>query len=82
MINHQQTKYCWEFLFLGANFDAETFAESIAISRDQAVRYDHSGEGVYANYLILDELVTEHRENDEKLSYTDWKKKIKKPNNQ
>lgn len=82
MINHQQTKYSWEFLFLGANFDAETFAESIAISRDQAARYDHSGEGVYANYLILDELMTEHRENNDKINYTDWKKKIKKLNKQ
>lgn len=77
MIDHQKTKYNWEFMFLGANFDAEAFAESISISRDRAVRYEYSKAGVRDNYSALNDAVYSMRVNKEKLDES-WKKKIKK----
>lgn len=39
MIEHQTSVYSWEFLFLGANIDAATEAESIGISRTKSVTF-------------------------------------------
>ena len=78
MISHQQSKYSWEFVFLGANFDAEAFAESISINRNNAVRYENSSAGVKMNYQAVDDLVMCLRKNVSKKVNKDWKKKIKK----
>ena len=40
MIEHQQEKYGWEFLFLGANMDAISEASKLGIRQDRAVRYE------------------------------------------
>ena len=48
MIERQQSKYNWEFIFLGANIDAAETAGSMGIDRSNAVDYcgDSSGSGV------------------------------------
>ncbi len=53
MIERQKTKYGWEFLFLGANIDAEETARGIGISEDRAVRYHSDSEGTKLNYKVL-----------------------------
>lgn len=58
MIEHQQTKYSWGFLFLGANIDAESEAESIGISRNFAAKYAASSRGVDSVYDALSSAVT------------------------
>ena len=50
MVKHQQEKYGWEFLFLGANIDAVETASRIGISRDRAVNYKHDQRGTELNY--------------------------------
>lgn len=45
MIEHQQTKYNWQFLFLGANQDAFAEAASIGINCMNAVNVSHSAQG-------------------------------------
>ena len=40
----------WEFLFLGANIDAEGVAESIGIDRNRAARFINDSEGIEKNY--------------------------------
>ncbi len=45
MITHQQEKYSWDFIFLGANIDAEQEASSLGIRRDFARNYEASKEG-------------------------------------
>ena len=40
MIEHQQDKYSWMFMFLGANMDAVKEAQDIGISATRAVSYD------------------------------------------
>ena len=44
MVKHEQEKYGWEFLFLGANMDAISAARSFGIRPDRAVRYSVCGE--------------------------------------
>lgn len=48
MIERQQGRYGWEFIFLGANIDAAETAGSMGIDRSNAVDYccDSSGSGV------------------------------------
>lgn len=49
-IKHQREIYSWEFLFLGANIDAEQFAESIAIARSKAFTFESRGRGLSTAY--------------------------------
>lgn len=49
-IKRQQTKYGWEFIFLGANIDSAETAESIGIARERAVDYCMDREGFKASY--------------------------------
>ena len=53
MVERQKEKYGWEFLFLGANFDAISAAEGIGIRRDRAVKYVQDAEGMELNYRVL-----------------------------
>ena len=48
MIQHEQEKYGWEFLFLGANIDAAKEAARFGITEDRAANYhaDHQGTGL------------------------------------
>ena len=51
MVKHQQEKYGWEFIFIGANIDACEEAQRFGIRKDRAVNYvcDEVGTaGVYA----------------------------------
>ena len=50
MIEHQQTKYSWEFLFFGANIDAFGAAARIGISASHATQVSASEEGIAACY--------------------------------
>ena len=39
MVKHQQEKYGWEFIFIGANIDAYAEADKFGIRRERAVNY-------------------------------------------
>lgn len=58
MIRRQRERYGWEFLFLGANIDAENTAEAFGISRDRAVNYHSDREGTKLNYEVLGEAIS------------------------
>ena len=45
-IKHQQEKYNWEFLFLGANQDAIATATSMNIHARNSSSFEHSGSGL------------------------------------
>ena len=45
MICHQQKKYGWEFLFLGANIDAVETAGRLGIAPERAVNYHSDSQG-------------------------------------
>lgn len=53
LIGHQQEKYSWEFIFLGANIDAIKEAGYIGISRENAYNYENTKTGVKDMYRML-----------------------------
>ncbi len=61
LIKHQQDKYSWEFIFLGANIDAAKEAESIGIDRVNAYNFEASETGVLCMYNLACSKVTEKR---------------------
>ncbi len=62
MIKHEQEKYGWEFIFLGANIDAVSAANDIGISEDRAVKFCCDEAGTELNYLAVEKVVTSVRE--------------------
>lgn len=43
----------WEFLFLGANIEAEKEAEKIRIVRNRSVTYENDSEGIVVNFRAV-----------------------------
>ena len=58
MIEHQKTKYGWEFIFLGANIDAVATAEQFGISKDRAANYHADSQGTALNYAVIGEAMS------------------------
>ncbi|RFU61775.1 vWA domain-containing protein [Peribacillus glennii] len=61
LINHQQEKYSWEFIFIGANIDAAKEAESIGIHIEDAYDFEATSTGVESMYLMVEEELSERR---------------------
>ena len=53
MIEHQQSKYSWTFMFLGANMDAVSEAASLGINTDFARTYTASSAGTDTLYASV-----------------------------
>lgn len=58
MIKHQQDKYSWTFMFLGANIDAVNEASNLGINTDFAKTYTASNVGVQSVYRSLSKAIT------------------------
>lgn len=65
MIERQQKRYHWEFLFLGANMDAVGEAAKIGIRKDRAVNYECDEQGTSLNFISLSSAVGCVREGGE-----------------
>ena len=63
MIEHEKSKYGWEFLFLGANIDAVETARDFGIREDRAVTYCSDGEGTRLNYEAVNQAIGVVRSN-------------------
>ncbi|MBM7649920.1 uncharacterized protein YegL [Bacillus ectoiniformans] len=61
LIKHQQEKYQWEFIFMGANIDAEKEADSIGISVESAYTFEATDEGVQHMYCMMEEGLSTRR---------------------
>ena len=57
MIEHQKSKYNWEFLFLGANIDAVDVAGRFGVARNRAQSFHNDSEGIALNYEAISETV-------------------------
>jgi len=66
LIKHQEEKYNWEFIFLGANIDVEKEAGNLGISMKNTYSYVSSKEGLGDMYNLVCEAVCEIRSNKEK----------------
>ena len=61
MVERQQEKYGWEFLFLGANMDAIAQARRFGISEKRAVRYECDSAGTALNFDVVSETIGSFR---------------------
>ena len=76
MIERQQKRYGWEFVFLGANIDAIAEAKRFGIREEMAAEYICDEVGTALNYEAVSEVVSCLRES--RPYCEDWKKKIEK----
>lgn len=60
LINKEQERYGWEFIFLGANIDAVTTAESYGIRRDRSSDFVPDCYGLSLNFDTIGTIVTAH----------------------
>jgi len=70
-VEHQQGKYSWKFIFLGADIDSFADAARIGIRQDFAVNFTKSKKGVECLYSGVSRAVSEYRERGE--LGNDWK---------
>ena len=61
MIERQQEKYGWEFIFLGANMDAVSEAGRLGIRASRAASFHNDDVGISTNYMAVTEAMTELR---------------------
>lgn len=68
----------WEFLFLGANIDAEKEAEKIGIPKNRAVTYENNSQGVAMNFHAVGNALSKAVQCDiaAPLFEDDWKEEI------
>ena len=74
MISRQREKYGWEFIFLGANIEAEDVAENIGIERERAATYEQSTEGITACFCMMSDAVVHMRQRRAE-KRDEWKRK-------
>lgn len=60
-IEHQQSKYGWEFVFIGANMDAVAEAGKLNIPAGRAWNYVADHAGICALYVDISKMSTEFR---------------------
>jgi len=63
MIQRQQDKYGWEFIFLGANIDAVETAADIGIRADRAANFMADGAGANLSFACVNDAVRQVRMN-------------------
>lgn len=61
MIEHQQSKYSWTFMFLGANMDAVSEAASLGINTNFARTYTASSLGTQSVYTSVSNAMSQAR---------------------
>lgn len=76
MIERQQKRYGWEFMFLGANIDAIAEAKRFGIREEMATEYICDEVGTALNYEAVSEVVSCLRES--RPYCADWKKNIER----
>ena len=75
MVERQQEKYGWEFLFLGANMDAIGTAGRFGIRADRAANFHSDHIGTALNYEVLADTVCEMRVSRARIDGS-WKDRI------
>lgn len=61
MVERQQNRYGWEFIFLGANIDAIGEANRMGIRADRAANYKHDSQGTKISYDAVSKAVASFR---------------------
>lgn len=64
LVKHQESKYNWDFVFLGANMDAVAEASKIGIGARGAMTYEATGDGMTQGYAAASAYVSRVRNGD------------------
>ena len=64
MVEEQQEKENWEFLYYGANLDAVQEARKFGIQANRAVRFENDSFGTRLNYDVMSEAVSRARKSE------------------
>ena len=74
----QQKEIGWEFIFLGANLDAEEFADHLGIDASRAVNYHSDELGTKQIYAAMSKFVSYTRQNslNDKTNDNAWRKDL------
>ena len=75
LITKQREKYGCEFIFLGANIDAEGEGEKFGIRREMAVNYHSDEKGTELNYRVIGDAISYVRRNKGRID-KHWKDEI------
>ena len=80
MVEQEQEKDHWQFLFLGANIDAIETAGRFGIRKEHAVNFENDEVGTKTNYRVLSEAVSCFRACDAGCADIpeDWKEDIER----
>ncbi len=76
MVRHQQERFGWTFLFLGANMDAIAAAAQVGIDYSRAVRYQPDEAGTRLSYQAVGDAIGHVRL--QKPLRADWKHSIER----
>jgi hypothetical protein len=60
MIEHQRSKYNWEFVFLGANQDSFAVAGSYGIEKNMTMNYSADSKGMRDAYNTISCCVSDY----------------------
>lgn len=72
LIDLTTKEYDWSYIFIGANIDSVSEANSIGITAKHAMNYSHNRDGVQKSFAMMDAAATEMRESG--AVSEDWKK--------
>jgi len=61
MVNHQQDKYSWQFMFLGANINSFAEAGQLGFSALSTANFDQNKKGIRSMYCGLSAAATSYR---------------------
>ena len=73
MVEHQKSKYGWDFLFFGAGIDAVAAASDIGITADRAMRVGATSAGIEESYSCMADFITDFRESPRKKLFENLK---------
>ena len=76
MIEHEQEKYGWEFIFMGANIDAVAEGGRLGISAQRSVTYCADEIGTGLNFCVVGETLSKMREGTISKDDASWKSAI------
>lgn len=61
MIDHQKSKYSWDFVFMGANIDAFGAGALLGVAKGDTLQYDATSAGTKQLYSIASRATTRYR---------------------
>ena len=61
LIKHQQDKYNWEFIFMGANIDVIAESQNLGIKEEDAFSFDATHDGIENLYSMMSEEIIQRR---------------------